>query len=193
MRSLSLLVAALFAVASPLAAQSASRPHTRQGFWIGFGLGPGSATAECNSCDGDRTTGFSGYFKLGGTISPSFLLGFEGNGWERSHSGVDESLAFGSIALLWYTSRTGAFFLKVGLGGMQYTANDGTDELEMTAPAASFGLGYEFRVTRNMSIAPFWNVLFTSPVEAKINGQPVPTGEDVTVSLVQLGAGLTWH
>jgi hypothetical protein len=189
MRAL-ILAAGLLLATAPLAAQA--RPNTREGFWIGFGLGIGSTGAECQNCGNDRVSGASGYLRLGGTVSPNVLLGGESTAWAHTDGLVEESLAFATFTALFYPSRTGAFYLKLGLGGMTYRADDGFDELTATAPAAQFGLGYEFRVSRNMSIVAFLNSLASSSVNIELNGQPAPS-DDLQLSLVQLGAGLTWH
>jgi hypothetical protein len=188
-----LLAAMVLAGEKLLEAQSTARPNTRQGFWIGLGLGTGSAGLDCTSCSDDRVGGLSGNVRLGGSVSPSVLLGGETNGWSHSESGLDEVLGFASFVALWYPSRAGAFYLKFGLGGMSYKADDGVDELTATAPAGSFGLGYEFRVGPNFSVTPFFNSLVTSAVDVQFNGDPLPTGEDIKVSLLQLGVGVTWH
>lgn len=198
MRGLTLALSLTVLCAGALAAQKkpdpAATPNPRQGFWIGFGLGAGSAGADCTNCDNSRTTGFSGYLRLGGTLSRHLLLGGETNGWVHSESGGDESMGFGNVVLLWYPSATGAFYLKFGLGGMSYTANIPViGKITATAPSGSFGLGYEFRVRRNMSLNLFLNSLATSAAKFKINGTSAPTGDDIKLNLVQLGLGLTWH
>lgn len=167
--------------------------NPRQGFWIGFGLGAGSAGIDCPSCTTTRKTGFSGYLRAGGTLSQHLLLGAETNGWVHSESGFDASMGFGSLALLWYPSATGAFYLKFGIGGMSYTETAGPLKLTATAPAGTFGLGYEIRVRRNMSLNVFLNGLATSAAKFKINGVSAPTGEDIKMNLFQVGLGLTWH
>ncbi len=189
--------AACVLAAAPLHAQQRGlvpvSPNARQGFWIGFGFGPGSAGADCTSCTTDRTTGFSGYLRMGGTVSPHVLLGGESNGWVRPESGVTETLAYASFIASIYPSAAGAFFLKFGIGGMTYEVSDGTGSLTATAPAGSIGLGYDVRVGKMLSVTPFVNVLASSAVSFKINGISVPTGQDIRLNLVQLGAGLTWH
>src|SRR5438034_8386967 len=55
----------LVAVAPPAEAQY---PQRREGFWIGFGLGYGSANITCDSCDsGPPTGGVTASLKLRGT------------------------------------------------------------------------------------------------------------------------------
>ncbi len=192
MRTL-MLAAALVLATGTLDAQSAARPNTRQGFWIGFGLGPGSTGEDCSSCSNDRINGAAGYLRMGGTVSPHILLGGEADFWGTSYRGVDRTFGSGSFILVWYPSRTGAFYLKFGIGGMTYTTDNGTNELEATAGTGSFGLGYEFRVGRNFSVSPYLSSVASAPVEFKINGQPVAAGEDITMNLFQIGVGLTWH
>src|SRR5574342_874795 len=106
-----LAVFILCSVAAPvLPAQdpSGARPNTREGFWIGFGFGLGSTGADCTSCSNDRTSGFSGYLRMGGTVSRHVLLGGETNGWLHSESGVDETLGFASFVASIYPSAAGA-------------------------------------------------------------------------------------
>jgi hypothetical protein len=178
-------------LAGPLAAQGL--PNSRQGFWIGAGLGAGSVGADCSSCPADRSTGFSGYLRLGGTVSPSLLVGAETNGWTHSESGQDQGMGFGSAVLYWYPGSTGALYLKLGLGGMSYKSTGGADEVTATAGAATVGIGYEFRVQSNLSIALFLNSMASAPARFKVNGQVAPTSEDIRLNLVQVGMGLTWH
>src|SRR5438309_2312482 len=46
----------------------AQYPQRREGFWIGFGLGYGSANVTCDGCgSGPRTGGVTAFVKLGGT------------------------------------------------------------------------------------------------------------------------------
>ena len=197
MRRLTLALALTVLCAGSLAAQKkpdpGANPNPRQGFWIGFGLGAGSVGADCANCDNSRTTGFSGMLRLGGTLSRHLLLGGETNGWIHSESGVDESMGFGSVVLLWYPSATGPFYLKFGLGGMNYVAKGGGNKLTATAGAGSFGAGYELRLRPNMSLNLFVNALASAAASFKLNGVSAPSGEDIKLNLVQLGLGLTWH
>jgi hypothetical protein len=190
-----LMLAATMALTATAAAAQSTAPadrNQRQGFWIGLGLGAGSAGVDCGSCSTDRSTALSGHLRLGGTLSQSLLLGFESNAWVDSDQGVDQTLGFGSAVLIWYPGRTGAFFLKVGVGAMSYNASSSLGDLTATAPAGSLGLGYDFHVGRNMSVTPFFNSLATSEVAFKFNGSGSGTS-DLTVNLIQFGVGVTWH
>jgi hypothetical protein len=186
------LFAVLLGLGGSLSAQS-RHPNTREGFWIGLGVGSGSTGLDCTDCTSDRTAGPSGYIRAGATLSPKVLLGVEGNGWAHSQGTLDESVGYGSVILMWYPSRTGAFYLKLGLGGMSYRGDDGVDVITATASSGSFGLGYEFRVGRNFSLVPYLNSLASSAVKTQLNGQPNPTNEDISITLVQFGLGATWH
>ena|SRR5437899_1283064 len=190
-----LTAATLLLAASPLAAQLSTptpRSNTREGFWIGAGLGAGDAGVDCQNCSSARTTGWSGYLRLGGTLSPSILLGGEVNGWMYSDVGDAESLKFASGVLLWYPSRTGAFFLKVGLGAVRYAATAGGNTIEATAPSGSLGLGVDIRIARNVSVTPYVNGLRTGSGSFTYNGRAL-SGQDIKLNLVQIGVGLTRH
>jgi hypothetical protein len=138
--------------ATPAAAQHA---QTREGFWFGVGMGVGSL--GCSTCGGDRTNGASGYLKLGGTLSPHFLLGVETNGWYKSESGV--SLTHGNLsgAAFWYPSLTSGFFAKAGVGYAQLHANTSLGSGTTSGFGVLAGLGYDFRVGGNTSITPVAN------------------------------------
>jgi hypothetical protein len=75
---------------------------------------------------------------------------------------------------------------------MTYTADDGVDQITATAPSISLGLGYEFRVGRNISLVPYFNTLASSSVQVDINGTSLGT-YDISVNVAELGLGLTWH
>src|SRR6266566_9843119 len=99
MRAL-VLLATLLGLATTLGAQG-RHPNARQGFWVGFGFGSGSVGLSCNSCDSTRVASFSGYLRAGGTLSSKVLLGGETNGWAHSEGAVNESVAYGSLVVLW--------------------------------------------------------------------------------------------
>lgn len=178
------------ALAWPLAGQT-TNPHVREGFWIGFGLGAGSAGASCTICSSDRELGLSGHFRLGATVAPGILLGAETNGWVKSEGGLDQTI--GSLAMTGYLypSPEQGLFLKAGLGLMGYVADDGVDELTAVGLGLQFGIGFDVRTGRNFSLVPYANVLINSGADAKFNGFDL--GGDFNTNVVQFGLGLVWH
>ena len=66
MKRFGVLIACLFltSLAVPSLSSAQSRPQTREGFFIGFGLGYGSL--GCSTCNGGRKAGGILYLKLGG-------------------------------------------------------------------------------------------------------------------------------
>jgi hypothetical protein len=186
-----LVVVALTTMAATTAA--AQRPNTREGFWIGLGVGPGSVAAECNTCDEDnRKSDFSGYFRAGGTVSRHVQLGGELLGWASGSTGDEQGLGIASFVALIYPSAEGAFFLKFGLGGMTYAEDFGANELAARAPGLSLGLGYDFRVANNFALTPFLNAFASAPVSFRINDVPVPSGQEIRINFVQFGLGFHW-
>jgi hypothetical protein len=173
-----------------LAAQG-KRPNTREGFWWGLGLGWGSASAQCDECDGEQTSGLAGNIRLGATLSPNILLGIETNGWYRSDDGDDRTLGFASLVILIYPSSEGAFYLKAGAGLATYFQETPLGELTASAAGASLGAGYEFRIGPNVSIAPFLNSLISTEAEFELEGVSADT--DIQFTLFQLGIAVVWH
>ena len=173
-----------------LAAQ-ARHPNTRAGFWWGLGLGWGSAGASCEDCADGQLSGLAGNLRLGATVSPSVLVGVETNGWYRSDGDNHTALSFGSAVVVIYPNRTGAFYLKAGLGLMSYFTETGGGDLTARAGAAILGAGYDFRVGRNVSVVAFLNSLASTEAAYELDG--TEAGSGVTITLFQLGVGVTWH
>jgi len=150
---------------------SAQQAQTRQGFWIGGGLGYGSL--GCDGCD--RVGAPSGYFKLGGTLRQNILLGVETNGWTKSELGNRLTMGNVSGAIYWYPMTNG-MFVKAGAG---YSVLDSG-----IASTSGFGLlggvGYDVRVGRNLSITPVANWF-----RGSFDGG--------SANVLQIGMGVTSH
>ena len=176
-RGLRLSLAALALLALPALAQ---HPQVRQGFWFNAGLGYGSL--GCEDCD-DREGGVSGALAVGGTLAGGKLyLGAGTNGWTKKNDDLDLRLNVGTLTALirWYPSATGGFFLLGGLGVGSIKLSRNNVSVEQTGGAAIIGLGYDFRVGKNVSLTPFWN------------GYGVHI-DDVDANVGQIGLGLTVH
>jgi hypothetical protein len=136
----------------------AQQAQTRQGFWVGGGMGYGSLGLSCTGCaDVGREGGLSGYAKLGGTLRQNILLGVEMNGWTDSEGSARVSMGNFSGAAYWYPMVTSGLFIKAGVGYSVLSVDDGIS----TADDAGFGLlggvGYDIRAGRNLSITPVAN------------------------------------
>src|SRR5207244_866030 len=91
------IVALLAAFSCAASAARAQYPQRRDGFWIGFGLGYGSANIKCDQCvDSSGVGGVTGFVKLGGTPSRNVLIGGAVNVWAHSdgtgHAGAMSSV-----------------------------------------------------------------------------------------------------
>ena len=150
----------------------AQQAQTRQGFWIGGGLGYGSL--GCEGCD--RMGAPSGYLKLGGTLRQNILLGVETNGWTKSELGARLTMGNVSGAVYWYPMVTNGLFVKAGAG---YSVLD-----DSFASTSGFGLlggvGYDVRVGRNLSVTPVANWF-----RGSFDGG--------SANVLQIGLGVTSH
>jgi hypothetical protein len=199
-----ILIATLLASGRFAQAQATPQPNTRQGIWIGVGVGGGSAQTNCSYpiCGSDRLGGTSGYIGLGGTLSPHVRLGGETNVWVRSNGFGTDVIEFVSLVGQWYPSRTGASYLKVGLGAMRLNSSNGgvadIRSYKADAPSATLGIGYELNVHSRVSLVPWINVFATSSVALDyhlgfINLDPPTSPPHISINFVQAGLGLTWH
>ena len=160
-------LAAALAIVALMGALPARAGHSqeRQGFWIGFGLGYGSANANCGGCgSSDREGSVTGYFKLGGTLSQQVLLGVEGNAWTKEEGGGRVTLGNASLTLTFYPVATSGFFLKGG-GGLSYVDTSFSGEgITVSASKTGWGLlgglGYDIRIGRNVSLTPCVNYYY---------------------------------
>jgi opacity protein-like surface antigen len=169
--------------------------NIRQGFWWGAAAGTAWNQLNCDICNDSRRNGFTLTGKVGGTVSPSLLLGAEATGWYSSDDPVTE--LFGSLSAIaqWYPSSTGAFYLKGGFGLTTYRASDSLDDEDATftsnAMGPQVGLGYDFRVSPNLSINPYSSVMFAAFGSLRLNGDEI--SDDASFTMIQIGLGLTWH
>lgn len=184
--------------AASVSAQSPQSPQMRQGFWIGFGFGGGSAGLSCNTsfdpncANQSRETGFAGYLKMGGTLTPKLLLGGESTGWTKSESGTTFRLATLAAAAYFYPAPATGFFVKGGPGFSVYSASDSTDKESGTGFGFILGAGYDIRVGRNISITPGANFLWGSIGDVKSDlGSTQGLGLKQNVFSFQLG--ITFH
>ncbi len=119
-------------------------PAVRQGFLIGFALGGGSM--NCQDCpDEDALKGLGLEFHIGGLLTPSLGLMFDGSG--ISHQFEDEASLVQAVSTIavqfWVVPQ---FWLKVGFGRGQLSATGKQGEMiweSESGSAALFALGFE--------------------------------------------------
>ena len=168
--------------------------NVRQGFWWAAGLGTAWNQLNCDICSDSRRNGFNLTGKVGGTVSQNLLLGAEATGWYSSDDPVTELFGALSAIAQWYPSARGAFYLKAGFGLSTYRASDSLDEDQTFTSGAlgpQVGLGYDFRVSRNLSITPYSSVMFAAFGSLRLNGNEI--SDNASFTMIQLGLGLTWH
>lgn len=174
------IVAALLVLGVSVA--SAQHPQTRNGFWIGFGVGWGSYGISCNGCSGlGREGSYTGHLKLGGTVNDHLLLGGEMIGWSKTESG--STLTAGNLTLTayYYPQPAGGLFLSAGAGLSRIEASGGGSSAGQTGPGFSIGAGYDLRVGTNVSITPTGNFVYGHPESG------------FSHNFFQFGFGVTFH
>lgn len=178
----------LFVVLGSSAVQ-AQRPQTREGFWISFGFGGGSAGISCDFCgNADRESGATGHIRLGGTVSPKLLVGGEVNAWTKEEGGETVTLGNVSAVAYYYPAPAGGFFLKGGLGFSTIELEDSTGSSATgTGVGLVLGGGYDIRLARKFSLTPQINWFFGSIGE--IEGVDVGWKQNV----FEFALGFTFH
>lgn len=165
-------------VCSSPAVQAQEFPQTREGFFIGFGLGWGSyGCSECDSRDG----GLAAYLKLGGTLTRQLLVGIESGGMTTTEGSARLTTSNITAFTTYYPSAEGGVFVKGGIGISFIEASvsflgRSTD----SGFGVVLGAGYDVRLKENFSVTPFGNWLYGSL-------------ESSTTNVIQLGVGMSWH
>lgn len=186
------VLALLTAVSCVASAARAQYPQRRDGFWIGFGLGYGSANIMCDACvSGSRTDGITGFVKLGGTPSRNVLLGGAINSWAHSDGSVTESMTNITASAYLYPAARSGLFVTGGLGFSNYHVNSAPD-FDGTGWGLTAGAGYDIRVGRDVSLTPVVNYMYGAVGEVNEGG----VGRFAAgwkQNVVEFGLGVTFH
>lgn len=156
-----LLVAlALAGFAAPAQAQLTTQ-HRRNGMWFSLGLGGGWNVAK--NVNGEAKSGFAGYIRGGGSLSPHLLLGGEAEWWYRDESS-DLSLARGNLTLVgqYYPSLDLGGFVKLGVGlaGAELITAGGSQASWETGTGVTAGVGWDVPVGQKISLTANADFLF---------------------------------
>lgn len=189
MRPASVVIAFLcLALPGVVHGQEAQAAPEHRGFWVGFGLGGGSNFADF--AEGARG-GVGGYVRLGGTISPKFLIGGEISGWGRDDDGATFTESGMTAVALFYPSGRG-LFLKGGAGfaGWATSAESGSTTSTTTAGgfAGTVGVGYDLRIGSNLYLTPNLDFMYHTMESESSVFAGISSGQVLMFTL-----GLTWH
>jgi opacity protein-like surface antigen len=185
-------VVTLLAVLSCAAsAAQAQYPQRREGFWIGFGVGYGSANISCDNCvSGSRIGGPTAFLKLGGTPSRHLLIGASLNGWAHPTNGLTETVGNITASLFYYPVTKSGFFLSGGLGFSAYNL-DSSPEVNGSGWGFTGGVGYDVRVGRNVSLTPVVNYTYGALGDFDVPG--IGTARGWKQNVIDVGLGVTFH
>jgi hypothetical protein len=170
----------------------AGHPQERQGFWIGFGGGYGSAHASCDGGDGEGS--YAGFIKLGGTLNQRVLLGVEANAWSKDEGGPTLTLGSFTGTVTFYPQATSGFFLKGG-AGLSYVSTEFREaslsvSLDKTGWGVLAGPGDDVRVGRNISITPCVNFYCGQPGDLVFEGETIGNWKQ---NVISFEVGITFH
>jgi hypothetical protein len=187
------------AAACMLAVLAFSQPARAQepmlrGPWLGAGIGTASAAVNCDICTNDRNGGLSGHLTGGFTFGQSLRAGAELAGWLDNTDDVRQRLMLYGASLYWTPSPTASWYLKGGIGILNYNADatddDEDDELGASTGALQLGVGYDFRAGSRLWLTPYANLIVSTSGNLT-SGNSIVT--DASFSLMQIGAGITWR
>jgi outer membrane protein with beta-barrel domain len=184
-----ILLTALSCAASVAQAQY---PQRRDGFWIGFGLGYGSSNVTCDICGtGPRKDGITAFLTLGGAPRRNLLIGGAINSWSHSDGSATETATNLTASLYLYPQTKSGFFVTGGLGFSNYHVNS-APSFDGTGWGFTGGVGYDFRVGRDVSLTPVVNYVYGGVGDVNEAGLgAVRTRWKQNV--VEFGLGVTFH
>ncbi len=186
-----LVGAALSALlAGPLASQEV---QGGDGLWFGLGLGPGLAGVSCSICRASRGAAATGELRLGGRLKRGVLVGAEATLWAGgATAGVHEAMWGLDAVGYFYPRPRGTFYWKAGIGMLSWRSTDGQDVLSSGALGVVGGAGWEFRVARQLAVAPYAS-LFVASLGGNIKFNGATIERNAGLVLAQLGISLTKH
>lgn len=168
----------------------------RSGLWGGLGLGLGSARSTCSVCAG-RATGPAAQVRVGGTISPTVLVGVQASGWFKNAEADDRSNLMLTALVTLYPWRDKGLYLEGGIGAYRYIEADTTEELMTQGLALHIGVGFDVHIGRGLSLSPFAAVVASGSgnptLHDKASGSRLPLLSDMSVRFSQFGVAATLH
>ena len=189
------LLALTLAVVAVSSGRAHAEPHTRSGFFVGFGLGSSNASWDWFDGRSSKWSG-SGSLRLGMALANDLLLGFEG--WKWAHDDqietstapvpVEARLTAITLAATYYPGDAG-FYLRGGVGvadgrvdvtppsGVAFPVSGQTRD---TGLAMIGAMGYEMRLTSRFALGAEGDVVYLG-----VSGEAIDTvfGYGIAVEL----------
>lgn len=153
---------AIVLVTAILNAAMASTAHAqdRRGFWIGAGIGLGSADASAAGVfDFDRSRIGALDIETGWTVNPRLLIGVEFNAFAVTlfNASTIRDVGIGDVSatVTYYPRQSSGLFVKAGAGpSFAYSLEDSSPGGDVTGSGmgAIVGAGYDMYLGRNFSL-----------------------------------------
>lgn len=184
-----LVAGALLAMVSPATAQ-----RHKGGPWFDAAVGWGRLSVVCTGCPGvERTNGTSIRLSVGGSPSPTVLVGAEGQIWTSTRSGVSERIRSISLIGQWYPWQRTGFFVRGGTGLVDgpVSPDDTTGTRTFaTGKGVGFviGMGYDVSVGRHFALRLMIGTHINALGDLVLSGI---TADDTIAYVSQLSLGLT--
>ena len=175
--------------ALPLSAQNRS-PH--EGLYAALGLGAGVTNVDqCVRCGSEGTnTSFTGFLRIGGTLSRQWLGAVELGGWYQSRGGYTaRSLSFSAIATFYPLSN--GLKINGGMGGVLFREDFAPNDNTANGIIWRVGAGYDISLKEVASIAPFVDLVYGPGLGQKRNRLSALI--NMKLVLVQIGVSLVIH
>jgi hypothetical protein len=188
-RAIAPALGGLLAMASPAAAQ-----RHAGGPWFDAAVGWGRLSVVCTGCTTvERTNGTSLRLSIGGSPSPTVLVGAEGQIWTSMRGGKSEQVRSLSLIGQWYPWQRAGFFLRGGTGLVDgpVAPDDSTAARTFaTGKGVGFviGFGYDVPVGRHFSLRLMASTHINALGDLVVSGV---TAEDTIAYVSQLSLGLT--
>ena len=197
MRSLPALIASAAVVA--LTALPA-RAQTREGFYVGGGIGRGSAVltadSNCQLCrpfSTGRKGGLTADLRLGQSLGPHVGLEVDLNRWFHLHDPPLYSFSNASLAVSFHPGHSG-FFVKAGPGLARLALKQSqTMTLSNIKVGFTAGVGYDVPIGRTTAVSPMATYWWGNPGTPTFDdiGGPVDVGYRYNV--LELSVGVTFY
>ena len=191
MRKYAFAVMVVLAVgtALPLSAQI---PSPREGLYVALGVGAGVTDIDqCVRCGSEGTNAsFTGFLRIGGTLSRQWLGAVELGGWFQARDGYRARLLSFSAIGTFYPLSNGLKF-NGGMGGVLFREDFAPNDNTANGFIWRVGAGYDIALKEATSISPFVELMYGSGLAQKRNR--LASFNEMKLVLLQIGVSLVRH